>query len=112
MSRRRKNYHNRIISMLVNSSNITYIRTIPVRAFRGRHSVYEDFNNIIEDLGISKEQVVSAYAHNRITHKRMQLKRYIPEFYYISEEQNAFEEYRKLRQEINKANKMKSFRLV
>jgi len=109
---RRRNYHNRIISMLVNSSNITYIRTVPVRAFRGRHSIKEDFKNITEDLGISREQVINAYAHNRITHRRVKLKRYTPEFYYIEETQDSFEEYRKLRHEINKANKMKSYRIV
>jgi len=98
--------------MLVNNSNITYIRTVPVRAFRGRHSVREDFKNIIEDLGIKYEDVISAYAHNRITHKRMKLKRYVPEFYYIDETQDAVLEYRKVRHEINKINKMKSYRIV
>jgi len=98
--------------MLVSSSNITYIRTVPVRAFRGKHSVRQDFINITEDLGIEQEQVISAYAHNRITHKRMQLKRYVPEFYYIEDTQDAVLEYRKLRHEINKINKMKSYRIV
>jgi len=107
-----KTYYYRIISMLVNSSNITYIRTVPIRPFTKNHSALQDLKNIISDLNINRDNLISAYAHNRKTHKLMELKRYIPEFYYIEEDKDAYEEYTKLRKEINKINKMKQKRLI
>jgi hypothetical protein len=112
-AKRHKNYHYRIISMLVGSSNVFYIKSIPF-VFRGRHKAIDDFMNIIEDWQISYDDVVSAFAHNRIIHKRMELKLFYPEHIYLGEEANLdiYEKrYFKFRQTINKANKMKSFKL-
>ncbi len=108
-TKRRKNWHYRVITFLAASSQILYIRSVPVRAFRGKYKVMQDFKNIIEDLGLSKENILSAYAHNRILHLRKNLG-IMPEFEYL--EGDGIAEYKKFRAALNKRFKLVSFRII
>ncbi len=110
IKRRHKNWHYRIITFLASSSNITYIRSIPVRAFRGRYKVVQDFKNIIEDLGVEYSEVISAYALNRIMHIRKTLP-IVPEFIYIEESADSLAEYAKFRRALIKRFRMVSYRI-
>ena len=108
--KKRKNWHYRIISFLASSSGIVYVRIVPIKEFRGRFKVFTDFNNIIEDLGVKRDFILSAYAHNRIMHIKRNI-HMTPEFYYINEQQDDLEVYKDIRKYINKKYKMKSYKI-
>ena len=110
-TRRHKIWHYRIISFLASSSNIEYIRSVPVRAFRGRYRAMQDLINIIEDLGVSREDIIEAYAHNRIMHLHKNL-RFTAEFEFIGENEDGIKIYKKWRSGLNKSYKLKSYRLI
>jgi len=106
-------WYYRIISFLASSSNITYIRTITIHPVKKhRVSINYMFKDIISDFDLKKENIISAYAHNRITHKHIELKRYGMEFVYIEEDKDSFIEYKKFRSELNRINKMKSYKIL